>query len=299
MAACIKISKLTKCYGRVVALAGLSLEIETGEVFGLLGPNGAGKSTTLYMLTGLGNPTSGKVSVFGKDLRKNWVPIARRMGVLLERPAFFDYLSARRNLLLLAALADYELTIDRALDRVGLLYAADRKVGTFSLGMRQRLGLAQALMTEPELLVLDEPTGGLDAESTVEILRLLRRLADEANVTIIFSSHMLHEVERLCDRVAILNEGRLIACERTETLASYDTKQLEVLVDAPEAAAKRLSEQSWVESIEVQKGRMTVRLNDGTPHQVNAFLVGAGYQVSGLIPRRHDLREYFLRVLNK
>jgi ABC-type multidrug transport system ATPase subunit len=298
MPPCVQIANLTKCYGSVVAVGGLSLEIDTGEVFGLLGPNGAGKTTTLHMLTGLVPPTSGTVSIFGKDLRKNFLEVMPRVGVLVESPSFYNHLSARRNLLLLAKFSAREIVIDRALDLVGLLPAARRKVGAYSRGMRQRLGLAQALLTEPELLVLDEPTSGLDVEGAQEFLKLLRLLAEEARVTVVVSSHRLHEVELLCDRVAIINKSRLLTCERTEHLLSHDLKNIEVILDAPEAAAKRLLEQPWVEAVEVQYGRIHVKLGDATVHQLNAFLVGAGYMISGLIPRRRTLQDFFLKVLN-
>ena len=298
MPSCIQTAHLTKTYGATAAVKDLSIEVDAGQVLALLGPNGAGKSTTLNMLAGLVLPTSGSITIFGEDLRKGFLYIAGRMGVLPERPSFYDYLSARKNLLVLAALAGRNVTVDRALDMVGLLPVASKKVGTFSLGMRQRLGLAQALLTEPELLLLDEPASSLDVEATQEILGLLRRLAEEANVTIVFASHMLHEVEVLCDRVAILNEGRLLACDDTEALLAYDLNGVEVLVDAPEAAAKRLLEQDWVVSATVKPGRVEVRLRDSAPHQLTAFLVNAGYKVSGVIPRRRTLQEYFLKVLN-
>ncbi|MFO7976744.1 MAG: ABC transporter ATP-binding protein [Candidatus Hydrogenedentota bacterium] len=299
MPTCIKTSDLTKCYGHVVAVGGLSLNIERGEVFGLLGPNGAGKSTTMYMLTGLVRPTSGSVTVFGKDLRRAFLEIAGRMGVLVERPSFYGHLTARANLLLLARLAGRRVTVDRALDRVGLLWAANQKVRTFSHGMRQRLGLAQALLTEPELLVLDEPTNGLDAESTRDTIKLLRLLAEQAKVTIVVSSNLLHEAEMLCDRVAIMNRGRLLTCERTDKLLSYDPKQVEIIVEAPEAAAKRLMEQPWVDAVETNHGRVNVKLGDATVHQLTSFLIGSGYVISGIIPQRRSLQDFFLKALKR
>ena len=299
MPVCIEMAKLTKRYGSTLAVDALTLEVETGEVLGLLGPNGAGKSTTLYMLAGLVRPTSGSVSILGKDLRRNLLEILSRTGVLVERPAFYDYLSARDNLLLCARLARREVTVDRVLDRMGLLRSSSRKVGTFSTGMRQRLGLAQAILLEPDLLILDEPATGFDPEATQQLMHLLRRLADEANVTIVYSSHMLHEVEGLCDRVAIIDEGKLIACEKTDTLVSYDQSCVDVLVDAPEAAAKRLEAEDWVESATVGPGRVAVTLREPNAQRLTAFLVGLGYRVSGVIPRRRTLQDYFLKVLNQ
>ncbi|HQM51257.1 MAG TPA: ABC transporter ATP-binding protein [Candidatus Hydrogenedentes bacterium] len=299
MPTCIETTDLTKCYGHVVAVGGLSLRIEVGEIFGLLGPNGAGKSTTLYMLTGLVRPTSGTVTVFGKDLRRAFLDIAGRMGVLVERPSFYDHLTARANLLLLARLAGRGVTVDRALDRAGLLWAADRKVHTFSHGMRQRLGLAQALLTEPELLILDEPTNGLDTESARDTIRLLRLLAERAKVTIIVSSNLLHEAEALCDRVAIMNRGRLLTCERTDKLLSYDPKQVEVIVEAPEAAAKRLMDQPWVDAVETDHGRINVKLGNATIHQLTSFLISSGCVISGVIPQRRSLEDFFLKAIKR
>ncbi len=299
MSACIQAERLTKRYGSVTAVQDLSFEVQTGEIMGLLGLNGAGKSTTLYMLTGLVAPTSGSVSLFGKPLDRQFLNVAARMGVLVERPVFHDYMSARDNLALCARLAGREASLDRALDRVGLLGVAGRRVGTFSMGMRQRLGLAQALLLDPELLVLDEPANGLDPEATQEIMRLLRQLSEEKHVTVLVSSHMLHEAETLCDRVAVLHEGRLVACDKTQSVLSFDESRVEVLMDAPEAAAKRLQTQPWVASVEFEKGRLAVLLREPNAHQLIAFLVSAGYRLAAVIPRRRTLQDYFMELLHK
>lgn len=298
MPACISFSKVSKFYGSSFAVGGFSLDIEPGETVGLLGPNGAGKSTILYMLTGLVRPTSGTISVFGKDIRTHYIPIARRMGALVERPTFYEYLTVRRNLRIQAALSQREVNLDRVLDMTNMLDYASVKAGTLSQGLRQRFGLALAMLTEPELLVLDEPTSGLDPEATQDILTLLRRLSEETRVTILFSSHLMHEVETLCGRVAIINKGRLVSYEDTASLISFDRSQVEVLIEGAENAAKRLQEQSWVVKATHKPGRLYVQLKDENVHQLNNFLVQAGYQVSGVIPRRRTLQDYFLKVLN-
>lgn len=299
MASCISLDHVSKSFGSTLAVNDLSLEIEQGEIFGLLGPNGAGKSTTFYMMCGLVRPASGRISIFGKDLQTNFIELSARMGVLFERPSFYDYLTVAKNLRLFAKLAQKEVTIDRTLDLVGMLHLSDQKAGTLSAGMRQRLGLAQAFLTEPELLILDEPTSGLDVEQSQEVLRLLRSLADDANVTIVLSSHMMEEAEALCDRIAIMNEGRLVTCDETEALISYDKTHVEVLMDTPETAARRLMQENWVRSVEVKRGKLLVRLHKPNPHQLNTFLIGAGYQISGIIPRRRTLQEFFLKALNQ
>ncbi|MFP6581931.1 MAG: ABC transporter ATP-binding protein [Candidatus Hydrogenedentota bacterium] len=298
MPPCIQIKQLRKKYGPNVAVNDLTLDIEQGEVFGLLGPNGAGKSTTLYMLMNLVRPTSGEVLIFGKNIRTNFIEIASRMGVLVERPTFYEHLTVSKNLKLTARLARKEVTISRALDLAGLLHLSNERVSTLSHGIRQRLGLALAFLTEPELLILDEPTSGLDVEHTQEILHTLRHLADEANVTIVISSHMMHEVESLCDRVAIINQGNLLSCDNTDVLLSYDKALIEVHLDAPEAAAKRLNDETWVEVAEAHQGKIIVHLTEPNPHHLITYLVSNGYQISAVIPRRRTLQEYFLKVLN-
>jgi ABC-type multidrug transport system ATPase subunit len=164
--------------------------------------------------------------------------------------------------------------------------------------MRQRLGLAQAFLTEPELLLLDEPTSALDSEHSAEVIEILQRLSKEAKVTIVLSSHQIEEIEALCDRVAVLDRGQLIACEAAEALLTYDKTQVDVLIESAEAAARRLQQEPWVESVEVRRGRLRVRLKEGGPHQLNAFLVGAGYQVGGLLPRRRSIQELYLKASN-
>ena len=296
MDSCIVMENVTKRYGRTVAVGDLSLEVRQGEVLGLLGPNGAGKSTTIGMLSGLVRPSAGRISVFGLDLARDRIAIARRMGVLVERPAFPEYLSVRRVLKIHALLAGSDASVESVMARTGLAHVARRHVGALSQGMRQRLGIAQAILTEPELLILDEPTSGLDVEGTRDTLRFLRRLSNEAGVTIVFSSHQMQEVEALCDRVAILNEGGLVACEEKETLLSWDLSVVDLLVDRVGEAAAALAELDWVVSAEVRPGGLHVCLDGPKSDQLAAWLVGQGFRVSGVVPHRRTLEDYFLRV---
>jgi len=299
MAVCVSMNRVTKRYGGKVAVNQLSLELETGEVMGLLGPNGAGKSTTLAMLAGLVRPDEGVISLFGRDIARHWLDIAPRIGVLVERPTFFENLTVRQNIRLHARLAALETSLDRVLDLAGLLHAGGTKARVLSQGMRQRLGLALALMTEPRLLLLDEPTAGLDAESAAEVLQWLRRIAEEAKVTILFSTHQMLEVERLCDRVAVLEAGSLLAVEDARDIVAYDTRQVEVLVEGAENVARRLLEQPWVEEAVAVRGRVKVRLSDGNVAGLTAFLGAGGFQVGGIVPRRRTLQEYFLKLGNR
>ena len=200
---------LIKRYGAVQALAGLDLDVPAGGVFGLLGPNGAGKSTLLRIAIDLVRPSAGTVELFGAPPSP---AVLRRVGSFIEAPRFHAYLSAREALIHVALVGGLRrFDPDPLLDRVGLTDAADRRVDTFSLGMKQRLGIAAALVGTPELVILDEPTNGMDPAGISEIRTLVRNLADLDGVTVLLSSHLLDEVQRICDRVAILDHGRLVA----------------------------------------------------------------------------------------
>lgn len=216
---------LKKCYADTTAVDGLSLRIERGEVFGLLGPNGAGKTTTILMLLGLTEPTSGRALVTGLDPVRDPLLVKSRVGYLPDEVGFYDELTARENLGYTAALNRLprdvaEERIERALDDVGLLADANRRVGGFSRGMRQRLGVADALLKQPSVLILDEPTVNIDPEGVRELLLLVERLRSEHGVTVLLSSHLLHQVQQVCDRIGIFVRGRLRACGTIDELAT-------------------------------------------------------------------------------
>ncbi|NML08122.1 ABC transporter ATP-binding protein [Sphingomonas sp. G-3-2-10] len=204
----LAVEQVSRRFGDVQALDALSLAVPAGGVFGLLGPNGAGKTTLLRIVTGLVYADGGAVRLFGEPAGP---ATRRRIGAFIEAPAFYPFLGARETIAVLARVSGVDADPDALLERVGLGAAADRKVGGFSLGMKQRLAIAAALAARPELLILDEPTNGLDPEGILEMRRLVRELADRDGLTVLLSSHLLDEVERVCDRVAILNRGRLAA----------------------------------------------------------------------------------------
>jgi ABC-2 type transport system ATP-binding protein len=218
-------SGLTKRYGDHTAVDHLDLEIRRGEVFGLLGPNGAGKTTTILMMLGLTEPTAGTALVTGLDPRRDPLRVKSRVGYLPDEVGFYDDLTARENLRYTATLnrlarSTAEDRIARALTDVGLADDADRRVRTFSRGMRQRLGVADALVKEPSILILDEPTVNIDPEGVRELLLLVERLRTDQGVTVVLSSHLLHQVQQVCDRIGIFVSGRLQACGTIDELAS-------------------------------------------------------------------------------
>lgn len=231
---------LTKHYGPIHAVAGIDLPVYRGEVFGFLGPNGAGKTTTIGMAMGLIHPTAGQIEIFGQPVTPaNTAPL-RRVGALVGAPSFVPHFSGRRNLELVARLYPDvgAARVDEVLALVGIAAAADRPVKGYSTGMKQRLGLAAALLHQPELILLDEPTNGLDPAGMREVRDLLRGLAGEG-ITVFLSSHLLNEVEQICDRVAVLNQGRIVAQGRVSELLGQQ-QVVRIRVASPAAAREVL-----------------------------------------------------------
>ncbi|QTM98917.1 ATP-binding cassette domain-containing protein [Sediminibacillus dalangtanensis] len=225
MALGIQLKDVTKKIGGSTIIDQLSLDIHKGEVFGLLGPNGAGKTTTIRMIVGLMAITSGDILIDGISISKERSATAHKLGAIVENPDFYLYMSGLDNLRYFAKLQDKKIsrkTIDDVVRVVGLTESIQKKVKTYSLGMKQRLGLAQSLLHRPKVLILDEPTNGLDPAGIREFREYIRRLASEQNMTIIISSHLLSEIELMCDRVAIIQNGRLI---RTETIKERPDKE--------------------------------------------------------------------------
>jgi ABC-2 type transport system ATP-binding protein len=222
--AVIETEGLTKKYGNQIAVNSLNLQIHKGEVFGFLGPNGAGKTTTLLMFLGLTEPTSGKVRVIGFDPTRNPFHVKKKVGYLPENVGFYDDMDAKQNLQYIARLNRIPdkvsaKKVNELLELVGLIEEAKKKVGTYSKGMRQRLGIAEVLVKEPELIFLDEPTIGLDPDGTNRMLDLILSLSREKNITIFLSSHLLDQVQRICDRVGIMIKGDMVAIGPIEELA--------------------------------------------------------------------------------
>jgi ABC-2 type transport system ATP-binding protein len=302
----IETRRLTKRYEDTVAVDRLNLRIGRGEVFGLLGPNGAGKTTTILMLLGLTEPTDGVALVDGLVPQQDALEVKRRIGYLPDDVGFYDDLTGRQNLRYTARLnriptAEAEERVEANLAEVGLTDVADRKVKGYSRGMRQRLGLADALIKEPSILILDEPTVNIDPEGVREILTLVRRLSDERGVTVLLSSHLLHQVEQVCDRIGIFLRGRLVAHGTLEKLAATveDRWVIEVGADgAPASLADVVAAVPGVNAVD-REGPLAVVTadHDVRPAVVDA-LVDAGLRPIHLRRRGADLdaiyHRYFL-----
>ncbi|MHB0913559.1 MAG: ABC transporter ATP-binding protein [Armatimonadota bacterium] len=287
---------LAKTFRRRRAVDDLSLRVYEGDVYGFLGPNGAGKSTTIRMLTGLVSPTAGTVRVLGRRIGASAL---RQVGALVETPAFYKYLSARENLSLLGRLSGLNdpRRVDEVLDLVGLLDRAKDKVKVYSQGMRQRLGIAQAILAKPKLVILDEPTNGLDPQGMRDVRELIRRLAEAERVTIFLSSHLLHEVEQVCTRVGIINRGRLVAeGDVGELLGPEDLVRFSV--PDPARAAAVLSGLSWAEA-RAGEGAVSVRAPAERFPELNRTLVSAGVDVRAMVPNKSTLEELFLELVEE
>jgi ABC-2 type transport system ATP-binding protein len=291
--AVIRTRGLTKRYGGgILAVADLDLSVERGEVFGFLGPNGAGKTTTLRMLAGLIRPTAGSASVLG--LPPGIAAALSRTGCLIEAPAFYPYLSGRDNLAVVARYcAVPESRVKSALDEVGLLSRAGDRFATYSLGMRQRLGVAAALIKKPEVLILDEPTGGLDPQGMVEMRDLIRSLG-RGSRTVMLSSHLLGEVEQICNRVGVIHAGRLVAQGTIDELRGQ--AGLELRAEPLDRAHKLLADALGAGAVGERDGVLVLRVDPGRAAEINARLVNAGLAVSELRPRERSLEEVFLQL---
>ena len=295
---------LTKRYGRIPVVDGLDLTVERGELYGFLGPNGAGKTTTIRMALGLIHPSGGEVELLGARVgTRDHLDTLARTGALIEEPGFYRYLSGRRNLINFARAGgsrpdrDARLRrVDGVMEQVGLSDARNKRVKAYSQGMRQRLGIGLALLGRPDLLVLDEPTNGLDPQGMREIRTLLRQLADDGT-TVFVSSHLLSEVEAMCDRVGVLSHGKLVAEGPPSKLrGSADRVRLEV--DDEAQAASIAEDLPGVRVMDRAPGVLRLRLDaPATPAAVNAALVGAGVEVSALAPERDTLEDVFLSLV--
>ena len=284
--------RLTKTYGARDAVHELSFTVQRGEVYGLLGPNGAGKTTTMRMLLGLARPTSGSVLVL--NARPGTTASLRGVGSLVEEPALYPYMSGRDNLRVLARYTGSPRTrVDEVLDLVGLLPRAKDKVRTYSLGMRQRLGVAAALLKDPELLVLDEPTNGLDPQGMAQMRRLIQELGT-GDRTVVLSSHLLTEVEQVCDRVGVIREGQLVAQGSVEQLRG--AQAVHIVADPIDRARRLLLEHPDVDDVRVADGTLVVDAPLEAAAELNSTLVAADIAVSHLSVQRRALEDVFLAM---
>jgi ABC-type multidrug transport system ATPase subunit len=295
----IELRNLRKSYKGFEAVNGIDLTVYRGDVFGFLGPNGAGKSTTIRMMMSLIAPTSGEIKIFGKKLSEHRVEILRKTGCIIEKPDLYGYLSAYDNLRLLCKMSGVQpgkKLITDILQQVGLEGRAHSKVKSFTHGMKQRLGIAQALIHDPELIILDEPSTGLDPQGMVEIRELILMLSRQQNKTILLSSHILNEIELVANRMVIINKGKVVVEGEVQKLLNTDDLKVTLEVQQVNEALK-LIDQSEYKTLfrESASNFIIMQMRKDQMASLNRFLFNNGIEIISMVPTR-SLEEYFLNL---
>jgi ABC-2 type transport system ATP-binding protein len=295
----IEVENLTKLYGKFKALDGLNLEIDENEVFGFLGPNGAGKTTTINLMMGMLQPTSGSIKIAGIDVARNPLEIKKLCGYLPENVGFYDHMTAKQNLLYFSEfynIPGHEATaiIEELLELVGIADVADKKVGEFSKGMKQRLGMAQALLNDPKVIFLDEPTSGLDPQGAADFKKIIKDMKKEGK-TIFFSSHILSEVREICETVGIISRGKLVAKGRIEEFASQNGISIAVETE-PELDPSILE---TFGRVSMEGSKAIVEVEKDCRVEISKALNERGYIVKELHMLELDLEEIYLSIVQE
>jgi ABC-2 type transport system ATP-binding protein len=309
MTAVIETSNLTKRYRDLIAVNGLSFSVEQGEIFGFLGPNGAGKTTTILTLLGLTEPSGGEVRVCGFDPARQPLEVKKRVGYLPENPGFYDDLSGRENLLYIARLnriheKQAHEKIDRLLEQVGLANDGHRNVKEYSRGMKQRLGIAEVLVKDPQVLILDEPTLGLDPDGAARILDLITAVSRERDHAVLLSSHMLHQVQQMCHRVGIIVKGKMIVQGEVNKLGSalFKERQWNFLIEVegpPDGIETELRSLSGVAAIEPRSRGWFLRCTKDVRREVVSLVLGKGLSLLQLRTEDTTLEEIYLKYFRE
>jgi len=299
MSSVIRVTDLTKQFGELSAVDALSFSVEKADIYGFLGQNGAGKSTTIRMLLTLIQPTAGDIEIFGMDLRTHRREILRKVGAVIERPDLYKYLSAYENLSLFARMSGIRPTsrlLMQQLEQVGLAERAQSKVKTFSQGMKQRLGIAVALVHDPDLIILDEPTNGLDPQGIADIRNLILHLSSHLKKTLLVSSHLLSEMELIATRMLIIDRGKKIVEGPVTELFHPGQTLVELDTGAPEHTEEILRGSPWQANLQTRRGpKFLLKMDKVLIPDMVSYLVQQGIQVEAVRPR-HPLEDYFLSL---
>ncbi|HEK9101345.1 ABC transporter ATP-binding protein [Bacillus thuringiensis] len=298
----INTNNLTKTYKKNIVVDSLNMKVSQGEIYGFLGPNGAGKTTTIRMLLGLIRPTKGDVKIFDQDLKKDRLSILGKIGSLVETPTYYGHLSGYENLEAARRLLRIDNTdrVKEVLKIVQLEGAKDKKVKNYSLGMKQRLGIATALLNRPQLLILDEPTNGLDPAGIHEIRELIKEMPAKFGMTVLVSSHLLSEIELMATQVGIIQNGKMLFQDSIEVLRKESEPKIKIKVDKPLEAASSLKHKGIEANFEEEEG--TVYIQESSPSiagEANKVLVEAGFTVSRLEGMKKSLEDIFLDLTGK
>jgi ABC-2 type transport system ATP-binding protein len=298
----LKTSNLSKLFKDKAAVKDVSINVKKGEIYGLLGPNGAGKTTMMRLITNLIKPTTGEIEIFGEKLTNKSYEIFKRMGAIIEYPAFYDKLNARENLELHLEYMGYydKSAIDKTFKLVELENTGDKKVKDFSLGMKQRLGIARAIVTRPELLILDEPINGLDPVGIKKVRELLKTLSREYGMTILISSHILGEMEKIADTVGIIDNGRLVREVPVESIREADAEYVEIVTMDVRKASYILSSDLNISNFKVMDDN-SIRIYDlNMPqNEISKALILKEVNIESILRKKSSLEDYFLKTLEE
>ncbi|MGH0589403.1 ABC transporter ATP-binding protein [Bacillus mycoides] len=298
----LKTNQLTKSFEGREVVSGVNMHVKKGEIYGFLGPNGAGKTTIMKMITNLIKPTSGEIEIFGEKLTDTSFDVLKRMGTIIEYPIFYDKLTAIENLYLHCEYMGYydKKSIDHALDLVKLHNIENKKVKDFSLGMKQRLGIARAITTKPELLVLDEPINGLDPIGIKELRELFKMLCKEYGITLLVSSHILAEMEQMSDTIGIIQNGKLIKEVSMKSINGEQTEYIEVTVQDVKKAAYILDHNLGVRNYKIMS-EQTIRIYEMkvTQQEISKAFIMNDIEIESINKKHSSLEEYFLNTMNE
>ena len=298
----LQTSHLSKTIDGKQLVTDVNIHVKKGEVYGFLGPNGAGKTTVMKMLTNLWKPTSGTVALFGKALEKNSYEVLKRMGSIIEFPTFYDHMSGKDNLQLHCEYMGYynKGSVEEALQMLGLSDAADKPAGSYSLGMKQRLGIARAILCKPELVILDEPTNGLDPAGMKQIRDLFRMLCTEYGMTLMISSHLLPEIESIADTVGVIHHGKMMKEISMKEIAETNTAYIELAVEDTKKAAYVLAEKMQLSNFKIVNDSAIRIYEQGiTTQKISRELMANDVEIASISQHTETLEDYFLKITSE
>ena len=298
----LQTSHLSKTIDGKQLVTDVNIHVKKGEVYGFLGPNGAGKTTVMKMLTNLWKPTSGTVALFGKALEKNSYEVLKRMGSIIEFPTFYDHMSGKDNLQLHCEYMGYynKGSVEEALGMLGLSDAADKPAGSYSLGMKQRLGIARAILCKPELVILDEPTNGLDPVGMKQIRDLFRMLCTEYGMTLMISSHLLPEIESIADTVGVIHHGKMMKEISMKEIAETNTAYIELAVEDTKKAAYVLAEKMQLSNFKiVNDSGIRIYEQGVTTQKISRELMANDVEIASISQHTETLEDYFLKITSE
>lgn len=298
----LQTSHLSKTIDGKQLVTDVNIHVKKGEVYGFLGPNGAGKTTVMKMLTNLWKPTSGTVALFGKALEKTSYEVLKRMGSIIEFPTFYDHMSGKDNLQLHCEYMGYynKGSVEEALQMLGLSDAADKPAGSYSLGMKQRLGIARAILCKPELVILDEPTNGLDPAGMKQIRDLFRMLCTEYGMTLMISSHLLPEIESIADTVGVIHHGKMMKEISMKEIAETNTAYIELAVEDTKKAAYVLAEKMQLSNFKIVNDSAIRIYEQGiTTQKISRELMANDVEIASISQHTENLEDYFLKVTSE